>query len=632
MHQAAVGQMIFDTLDLQVVEISSQRLTRAPGYRLSEIDSAVISMGATSSVGEMLTRVAPVFVRSYGQGGLATASLRGASAAHTQVLWNGLLINSPMPGQSDFSMLPVYFVDEISISHGAGSLFQASGGLGGSINLKTGIPRHTTAVELLQEAGSFDTYRSGAKILLGNERLQSSTRLLFSDSKNSYTFLNNALNRENPPEERRRHAAYSQRGLLQELVYNTGNATTLTGRLWMQDNHRRIPANMLVIVPDENEQLAETSIRASLGFDHSTANGNIAFQSGYLFSHSNYQNRLSGIDTDNKVKSLLNSLNYDVDITPSLLIGTSINYNHHHVESDNYPEEKTRTEAALGVTVNYKPGSRAQFHLLLRQEMIDGVPAPFIPSFGISLQPAESLPLLVKANIARNFNKPSLNDLYWMPGGNPGLKNEEGMSYEAGLSLNTSGDRFAVAAEITGFYSDIRNWITWQPDSVFSYWTPSNLRNVVSKGIEADVAITFATGSLRWRQKAGYALTSAKNRKPLTPHDKSVGKQLIYVPKHAFNWAAMVFHQNYQMGYNLNYTGRRFTASDNSRYLPAFALQDVYLMRELRIKRSVYQLKISVNNFTNRQYQVIAWQPMPGRSFTLSVKYRFGKPNDQKQK
>lgn len=632
MHQAAVGQMIFDTLDLQVVEISSQRLTRAPGYRLSEIDSAVISMGATSSVGEMLTRVAPVFVRSYGQGGLATASLRGASAAHTQVLWNGLLINSPMPGQSDFSMLPVYFVDEISISHGAGSLFQASGGLGGSINLKTGIPRHTTAVELLQEAGSFDTYRSGAKILLGNERLQSSTRLLFSDSKNSYTFLNNALNRENPPEERRRHAAYSQRGLLQELVYNTGNATTLTGRLWMQDNHRRIPANMLVIVPDENEQLAETSIRASLGFDHSTANGNIAFQSGYIFSHSKYQNRLSGIDTDNKVKSLLNSLNYDVDITPSLLIGTSINYNHHHVESDNYPEEKTRTEAALGVTVNYKPGSRAQFHLLLRQEMIDGVPAPFIPSFGISLQPAESLPLLVKANIARNFNKPSLNDLYWMPGGNPGLKNEEGMSYEAGLSLNTSGDRFAVAAEITGFYSDIRNWITWQPDSVFSYWTPSNLRNVVSKGIEADVAITFATGSLRWRQKAGYALTSAKNRKPLTPHDKSVGKQLIYVPKHAFNWAAMVFHQNYQMGYNLNYTGRRFTASDNSRYLPAFALQDVYLMRELRIKRSVYQLKISVNNFTNRQYQVIAWQPMPGRSFTLSVKYRFGKPNDQKQK
>ena len=38
-----------------------------------------------------------------------------------------------------------------------------------------------------------------------------------------------------------------------------------------------------------------------------------------------------------------------------------------------------------------------------------------------------------KASVSRNYRFPTLNDLYFLPGGNPGLNSEKGVAYEAGL-------------------------------------------------------------------------------------------------------------------------------------------------------------------------------------------------------
>ena len=109
--QNVQAQMIFDTIDLKVVEIQSRRYDQSAGYKTLSLDSVALGAHAAGSLAELLTASTPIFVKSYGQGSLATTSIRGASAAHTQVIWNGININSLMPGQADFSAVPVLFID-----------------------------------------------------------------------------------------------------------------------------------------------------------------------------------------------------------------------------------------------------------------------------------------------------------------------------------------------------------------------------------------------------------------------------------------------------------------------------------------------------------------------------------------
>src|SRR5690606_11557352 len=90
-------------------------------------------------LGDILQSNTGIFIKSYGQGGLATASFRGTAASHTKVLWNDMPLNSSMNGLIDFSLLPIAFYDGIEIDYGGASLEQNSGSLGGSINLKNGV-------------------------------------------------------------------------------------------------------------------------------------------------------------------------------------------------------------------------------------------------------------------------------------------------------------------------------------------------------------------------------------------------------------------------------------------------------------------------------------------------------------
>ena len=620
------AQMIFDTLNLQAVEIFSSKLDNSAGYTVFHIDSSQITQYETQNLSELISASTPIFVKSYGQGSLATSSIRGASATHTQVMWNGVNINSPMPGQADFSQVPVFFIDKAKIYYGPGSIFQTSGGLGGSISLETKTNwQNRLQAEVQQQFASFETTNTSARLDIGNQKFQSSTRLFYTQSANNYDYYDIAANRENPPVEQRKNAAFRQTGLLQELAWKTDTKTALWAKIWLQENHREIPPNMLVNAPDGNEGSHEQLARGIVGVDHFFDHASLKVQTGLLYSFMNYKNEISQIDDDNVLTSSVTSAIYNFQGFENLVITTGLDYNHHRVESDNYSGTKLRNEVAAFAGANYAIKNRAFLNLLIRQELIDNKPAPFTPSFGVSFKPVVDWGLLLKANIARNFKAPSLNDLYWSPGGNPDLQNESGFSYEAGMEYELKISKFKLNSQVTCFYNDIDNWIMWQPDSVFSYWTPSNLKNVVTKGMELSINANGELGKVNWKYSLQYAFTSAENVEAVSENDQSVGKQLIYVPKNSVNQIVGIGMWGFDVNYTLNYTGERYTTSDNSRYLPAFTTQDFSMSKSLVIKRNTFKLQFAINNFTNKQYQVIAWQPMPGRNYSISVKYVFNK-------
>lgn len=108
---------------------------------------------------DILTFNTSIFVKQYGRATLSTVAFRGTSPSHTQVTWNGMRINSPMLGMTDFSMIPSYFIDDASLLHGTSSVNEAGGGLGGAVKLST-RPADADGFNLqyTQGVGSFSTF------------------------------------------------------------------------------------------------------------------------------------------------------------------------------------------------------------------------------------------------------------------------------------------------------------------------------------------------------------------------------------------------------------------------------------------------------------------------------------------
>jgi len=73
----------------------------------------VVRQFAPGDDDQLLTRVmqdAGVFFKQYGVTGSSTISRRGADANQTQINWNGLPVNNPMLGMSDFNTLMSWWV------------------------------------------------------------------------------------------------------------------------------------------------------------------------------------------------------------------------------------------------------------------------------------------------------------------------------------------------------------------------------------------------------------------------------------------------------------------------------------------------------------------------------------------
>lgn len=84
--------------------------------------------------------------------------------------------------------------------------------------------------------------------------------------------------------------------------------------------------------------------------------------------------------------------------------------------------DKGRIELSGYVSIRYRPTERLGLSIGLREEMFGSEWTPIIPAFFTDYLISKRGNLVAKASISRNYRFPSLNDLYFLPGGNPDLK------------------------------------------------------------------------------------------------------------------------------------------------------------------------------------------------------------------
>jgi len=624
---------------------SNQIENAQAGSKETQVDTLVLQQKSHVSLSELLSENTSIFIKSHGRGALATASFRGTSPSHTQVTWNGININSPMAGMVDFSLIPVYLIDELTLKHGPASIVDHSGGLGGSVNINNKPDWDTTfRVKYLQGIGSYNTFDEFLQLGLGNKALQSKTRVYHNYSKNDYTFINWGIGHIDPingsvsnPLDTNKNAEYQRYGLLQELYYRHKSGQLISVKYWGQLAERAIPRATSYEGPDNTNINNQSDIDHKVVADWRKINQHSELYFKSAFAHKDLlyvqQNRISGLGTipavysTSKQNSYLNGLSYTNNQWQNLKLQGNLDFNYYRVNSRDSVQhtgfKQDRTEVSTCISSQKKIKELLSLNLMLRQDLINNKLVPLIPYAGFSLALTTKQSLIVKGNIARNFHQPTLSDLYWQPGGNPELLPEQGLSSEIGLATFFKIKKQTIQTEITAYRSDIKNWIIWLP-SFKGYWEPFNIQRVLSRGLETNLNTKGRLGRFNYHFAASYAYTSSLNYgDQQTRGRNSYKKQLVYIPLHSANVFAGLEYKGYAISWQHNSYSERYTTSSNeiSRrdWLYPYFMNDLSLGKTVKLSNIQLSTSFKIYNVFNETYHSILYRPMPKRNYMFLI-------------
>jgi vitamin B12 transporter len=99
-----------------------------------------------------------------GPGTNATIRIRGANAAHTLVMIDDTIVNSPTSGDFNFANLTAENIEQIEILRGAQSMLYGSDAIGGVIHIITKKGKGPFTGSAFLEYGSFATLREGGQV------------------------------------------------------------------------------------------------------------------------------------------------------------------------------------------------------------------------------------------------------------------------------------------------------------------------------------------------------------------------------------------------------------------------------------------------------------------------------------
>ena len=657
-HVAQAQDDVRRNIAIKEVTVYGQRPMKDIGVQRTRIDSAVLKENVSLSMADVLAFNSSIFVKSYGRATLSTVSFRGTSPSHTQVTWNGMKINSPMLGMTDFSMIPSYFIDDASLLHGTSSVNETGGGLGGAVRLST-KPAQADGfgLQYVQGVGSFKTFDEFLRLTYGDDHWQLSTRAVYSSSPNDYKYRNRDK-KENIyddemniigsyyPIERNRSGSYKDLHLLQEVYYNTGRGDRFGLNAWYINSNREL--QMLTTdygdAADFDNRQREHTFRGVLSWDHLRSDWKLAAKAGYIHTWMAYDYERdpgNGImQTMTRSRSRINTFYGQADgeyYLDKWLFTASLTAHQHMVESRDkniilqqgnkavVGYDTNRMELSSSLSAKWRPSDRVGVSAVLREELFGNTFSPLIPALFVDGVISQRGNIMAKASLSRNYRFPTLNDLYFLPGGNPDLRPERGWTYDAGLSFAVGRDGvYSLSGSASWFDSYISDWILWLPTTK-GFFSPRNVKDVHAYGVELQSSLEVALSpSMQLTLDGTYSWTPSINEgEPMSPADKSVGKQLPYVPEHTATLTGRLTWRSWSLLYKWNYYSKRYTMSSNdlslSGTLPTYFMNNVTLEKGLSFAWADLSLKLAVNNLFDEEYLSVLSRPMPGINFEFFV-------------
>jgi len=644
------AQSVVDTLHtIDEVTVKARRtpLSVASAQPVQSMGREQLEALGAQSVADAVKRFAGATVRDYGGiGGLKTVSVRNLGAAHTAVSYDGVTVSNAQAGQIDVGRFSLDNVEELSLAVGQGNdLLQSARAYAsaGILSIRTQRPIFAEGKNDVWRArvsgGSFGYITPSLRYA---HRFSSRTSVMvegdYMRADGIYPFiLDNG--RTETTEHRRNSDIYSWH--VEGNLYHTfKDESRLTGKSYFYKSERGLPGSVILYNPTARERLWDENFFTQIAYEkHFSPQWKMRALAKYNHAWNRYEDtnvKYEGgrqVDVhrqDEYYASAAVSWQPFTSLSLSLAQDGFVNTLHNNIDDSPNPVRLTSL-TALNADFRW-----SGWHLLANltgtyttDEVRSGVTPDdrrhLSPSLSLSWRPWSSEAFYLRALYKNTFRVPTFNDLYYRRSGNTALRPENATEYNVGLTWNARPAAWLNSLSLTvdAYYNKVEDKIVAFP-SVY-VWRMANYGEVEIHGVDATLAASFpivsgcevdVTGAYTFQQALDLTNPSAKNYKD----------QLPYTPRHSGNASVLLKTPWLHVGYNVMAVGKRYFMDQNipSNEIDGYVEHGLTASRSFLLgKATTLRLQADVVNLTDRQYEVIKYYPMPGRSWRVGMNLSF---------
>lgn len=614
----AFSQDSLPHVQIMPLEIISERSLKAD--KLHAVDSLLLENCSSLDVASTLQRSGIGLVNSYGApGSIASFRLGGMSSNYVTVELNGAVVNSPTLGMADLSLIPSFFIQSASIGERNFSAFQRNVGIAATLRLDS---KAATRDEVLLEtsASSLRNIFTGISVAKKSDRLSWNIRAFQAKNENNFAYRD--IHQWEAPLVTQVNNNNTTRGIQTNAVWQ-GEKQTHYFNLMYVIRYALLPTIMGGIGDvnaNQRDDLFQSSFYSEGKRKDSFSGFHIQSKQGLSFSLSNQEynsNVVSSQIQTNQVNAFFNgSVQWRralFQLNPTVSV-TSLQYKDWNSEVEwkggslwaSYIQQLAKGKCRMVSWV--KPEWRSDRKPIVSGEV--GIELPFKMK-DVSSQ------FSVSGSVKSRM--PSANDLYWAVGGNVDLLSEraEWVQVKWDNEWSLKNER-ALHFQLNAKTGDVSNWIQWLPMPE-DIWVASNFKSVSMKQVEEVVT---------WKSKLFQGELNVSNRTELTSTTaENIGMpgvfNMVYTPRVRFSNSIQYVQDGWSVLLSNSFVSKRYTDEGNLDYyaLPSFNILNASLNKDWVFNKNKLSLQCEVQNITNTQYQWIRGYAVPGRVYSIGLKF-----------
>ena len=613
-------------------------VSTAPKYTLSTEDMA--RQGITD-ISNALRRLPGVTLRDYGgAGGLKTVSVRGFGAQHTAVIYDGVALSDCQTGQIDVSRYTLNDISELSLVVGDNDdIFLPAKHTASAASLYINTNRlpaddMTTHVTAQLKAGSWSHINPFLRLEKNlSEKCGFSLTGDYIYTKNDYPYT--IINVTEEVKDRRNHNRMNSGHAEANIFYTPASGHLLSLKAYYYDNSRQLPGMVHYYVNDSREHLQDQNAFAQLNWRGTlTEKLRMAATAKFNYTMTDYE--------DPSYPAHVKDHQYwqrEAYTTISLLytpathwaLDYSADYIYNNLSGSDVStyRDPLRHTILQSLTAKYATGRLTAVARLLHSLYLNGARRGdkakdvrhLSPSVSVNWQLLDGEKLYARASYKDIFRSPSFNELYYEHYGSTDLKPERTNQFNLGVTWQHDyGQQSNFTLTADGYYNHVKDKIIAVPHNMF-IWTNINMGRVRTVGIDVTANVTQHIGKQHALVFDGnYTMQKVRNN---TEGDQHKGKQIAYTPEHSGGFSVAWENPWLNVSANAIFATSRWA---NNEHYPTTMLKGyndfgMTLYRAVKCGKSTFDLRLDVKNIFNKQYEIVRFYPMPGRSWQLAIKY-----------
>lgn len=626
--------------NLEELEVlgNSAILANSAGSPVQAMNNGDFERLGIQNVADAVKRMSGAQVHDYGGiGGLKTVSLRGLGANHTAVGYDGVAVSDAHSGQIDIGRFGLDNVETLSLQLGqSDDIFVPARfyGSAGSINIVTKHPSCTRSFVKLQ-GGSFGFAGfSARRERVFGHRWSYSAFFNAQRADGDYPFeLPNGIV---TTKERRKNSDVGSFNAEANLYGDFGAGGNLSAKIYYYDSERGIPGVVNLYNKKNRERLWNDEFFVQARYKLSlTEHLYVQALAKYNYSFSRYveenKNYVDGRQTDkNTQHEYYASLGVCYSIAKSLSLALTSDFSH-SVLRNNFVDgkEPCRLNSQTVLAAQYKTTTVTATASLLATYLKDRFKnnaaaaaenKRLSPAVSLSWQPLHNLPLRLRASFKDGFRVPTFADLYYQRMGNVGLKPERASQYNAGIVYSTAvGCVSYLSLSVDGYYNKVKDKIVALPTMYI--WRMQNYGRVRMKGLDANLSAEVnLSADISLLVDATYSYRHTVDY--TNPESKNYGHQIPYVPRNTANFSLTFNNKWVNISYLFTMVGKRYMLPQNIKEneISSYVEHTISANKEFAFgQRLRLRVQGELLNVADKNYDIIRYYPMPGRSWRLSA-------------